>query len=50
MVTIASAAGKSSAANAPWATRKQMIQASPPEPVGVAPHNAEHTAKPVTPT
>ena len=47
--TIASAAGKSRAANAPWTTRKKIIHASPMSPVGVAPHSAEAIAKPTTP-
>ena len=47
--TIATAAGNSSAAIAPWATRKKMIQAWAMEPFGVNPHAAEAIAKPVTP-
>ena len=47
--TIASAAGNSSAANAPWATRNAIIQVSPIAPVGVAPHSAEQAANPTTP-
>ena len=47
--TIASAAGNSSAAKAPCTTRNPISQAWPRSPVGVAPHSAELTAKPVTP-
>ena len=47
--TIASAAGNSTAALAPCSTRKTIIHVSPIEPVGVAPHSAEQTAKETTP-
>ncbi len=47
--TIASAAGNSSAAKAPCATRNAIIQVSPIAPVGVAPQSAEQVAKPITP-
>ena len=48
--TIASAAGNIIAAPAPWITRKVIIQASAPEPVGVAPQSAEAVANTTTPT
>ena len=48
-ITIASAAGNISAAPAPWITRKTIIQASAPSPVGVAPQSAEAVAKTTTP-
>lgn len=47
--TIANAAGNRTAALAPCSTRKAIIQVSPIEPVGVAPHSAEKTAKLTTP-
>lgn len=48
--TIAMAAGISSAAKTPWAARAVISQVSAHSPVGVAPHSAEVTAKPTTPT
>ena len=48
--TMASAAGKRSAAPAPSTTRKVMIQASASLPSGVAPQSAEATVKMMTPT
>ncbi len=47
--TIPTAAGKRSAAIAPWITRHATIQASAALPVGVNPHAAEAIAKPHTP-
>ena len=47
--TIATAAGNSNAAVAPWTTRKKMIHGSAIEPFGVRPHAADAIANPVTP-
>lgn len=47
--TMASAAGKSSAAPTPWTTRQETIHAPASEPSGVAPHSADETANTVTP-
>ena len=47
---IASAAGNMKSGKAPCTTRQKMIHGSARSPVGVAPHNAEALAKPITPT
>ncbi len=48
--TIASAAGKRSAPNAPCRSRATISHASAPAPVGVAPQRIEATANPTVPT
>ena len=50
LTTMASAAGNSTAPNAPWTMRKTISHHSPALPVGAAPQSADAPAKPITPT